>query len=61
MTILFLILALIGWVSAIFCFAMLIIAVVTISAQDMKHADELTNLKKSYENAILMRSRNKNN
>lgn len=60
MTLVLFILATIGWIFAIVCFLMLVLAAFTISAQEARFREEFDNLKKTYERANVIRSRGKN-
>jgi len=53
--------AVVGWLAALICFLCLVLAAFTISAQEARFRDEFSNLKRTYERAILMRPRGKSN
>lgn len=61
MTIFLIVLAAIGWLVAVVCFALLILMSIALAAQEARYVEKIEDLKNQYDGAILMKYRRNQN
>lgn len=61
MTLLFLVLAILGWSATALCVVLIVFLSVAFAAQEARFAEQINDLKKSQDGAILLKSRRNQN